>query len=289
MLLFSLLRRTRVLFAQSATIFQNLLSTVVIFLLLLFEKILEFMPDFSRPYLFLLITFLMFLVIVGRYFLIAGLFQVWFHGFRKEKWLSSQYYRELKWSVITSLIFAFAGAMTAVLWQKGYTRLYANLYQYSLFYLPLSLIVSMLIHETYYYWLHRWMHRPKVFKLLHKVHHDSNTTSAWTAFSFHPLEGFFQAIILPITILALPMHAYVLLLQLTIMTISSVINHLEIETYPANFHKHFIGKWLIGATHHSLHHKQFKYNFGLYFTFWDKLKKTESPLFSAMFEKKTKG
>jgi len=51
----------------------------------------------------------------------------------------------------------------------------------------------------------------------------------------------------------------VLILQLTLMTFSSVINHLEIETYPPNFHKHFIGKWIIGATHHSLHHKQFRY------------------------------
>jgi sterol desaturase/sphingolipid hydroxylase (fatty acid hydroxylase superfamily) len=133
------------------------------------------------------------------------------------------------------------------------------------------------------------MHRPKVFKLLHKIHHDSSTTSAWTAFSFHPLEGILQAIILPLTIIFLPMHVYVLLFQLTLMTFSSVINHLEIETYPANFHRHFVGRWLIGATHHSLHHKQFKYNFGLYFTFWDKWKKTESPKFSSLFEEKTNG
>ncbi len=256
------------------------------------------MPDFSRPPIFLLTTLCMFLVVVGRYFLIAGLFQFWFHGFRKEKWqkrslskkqvTKKQFYSELKWSVITSLIFAFTGSFTAILWQKGDTRLYTNLWQYGLWYLPVSLLISIVIHETYYYWLHRWMHRPKVFKILHKVHHDSSTTSAWTAFSFHPLEGLLQAIILPLTIMVLPMHIYVLLFQLTLMTFSSVINHLEIETYPANFHRHFIGKWLIGATHHSLHHKQFKYNFGLYFTFWDKWKKTESPKFSMLFEEKTR-
>src|SRR5215203_5438728 len=65
------------------------------------------------------------------------------------------------------------------------------------------------------------------------------------------------------------------------------VNHLDIEIYPKKFHKHFAGKWLIGATHHSLHHKQFKYNFGLYFTFWDKWKKTESPLYDKLFEEKT--
>lgn len=244
-----------------------------------------------------LLTGLLFLIIVIRYFIIAGLFQLWFRVWRKERWKSRslskkttgkrQFYKEVKWSVLTSLIFAVAGSLTAYLWQKGYTHLYIKINEYPLWYLPVSLLVSMLIHETYYYWLHRWMHKPKVFGVLHKVHHDSNTTSAWTAFSFHPLEGLLQAIILPLTILILPINVYVLLFQLTIMTFSSVINHLEIETYPANFYRHFIGKWIIGATHHSLHHKQFKYNFGLYFTFWDKWKNTESPKFQPLFREKT--
>lgn len=238
-----------------------------------------------------------FIVVIGRYFLIAALFQLFFYRWQKAKWLSrrlskkdvrnEQFYKEIKWSLITALIFAFTGTLTGILWQKGYTKLYTDLDKYGLLYLPISLLISMFIHETYYYWLHRWMHKPSVFKVIHKVHHDSNTTSAWTAFSFHPLEGLLQAVILPLTIMVLPMHLYIVLLQLTVMTFSSVINHLEIEIYPSNFHKHFIGKWLIGATHHSLHHKQFKYNFGLYFTLWDKLNNTESKKFKALFEEKT--
>jgi sterol desaturase/sphingolipid hydroxylase (fatty acid hydroxylase superfamily) len=131
------------------------------------------------------------------------------------------------------------------------------------------------------------MHLPKVFRIVHKVHHDSNITSPWTAFSFHPYEGIFQAMFLPAVLLFLPLHLYVLVFQLTIMTLSSVINHLDIEIYPANFYKHPIGKWLIGASHHSLHHKQFKYNYGLYFTFWDKWKRTESPSYVSLFKEKT--
>lgn len=254
-------------------------------------------PDFSEPFYFLLLCLGMFVMILGRYFLIAGLFHMVFYVWFKEKWQKrrlgkkpfdkSQFKKELKWSLFTSIIFAFAGAFTTVLWQQGFTKIYIDVKEYPLWYLPVSLIISMLIHETYYYWLHRWMHIPTVFKLMHKVHHDSNTTSPWTAFSFHPLEGFLQAIILPLTIIFLPMHYYVLLLQLTIMTFSSVINHLEIEVYPSKFNNNFFGRYLIGATHHSLHHKQFKYNFGLYFTFWDKWKRTESPKFNELFEEKT--
>jgi len=245
-----------------------------------------------------MVTIIMFLVVVGRYLLVAGLFQLWFYHIRKEKWQSRflaekkvdkrQFYRELKWSVVTSFIFAIAGSVTALLWQTGYTKLYTDPFKYGFWYLPLSLLLSLFIHDTYYYWLHRWMHRPKIFKLLHKVHHDSRITSAWTAFSFHPLEGLLQAIILPLIIITVPLHVYVILVQLTLMTFSSVINHLEIETFPPAFRRHFIGRWLIGSTHHSLHHKQFRYNFGLYFTTWDKWRKTESPRFPFLFQVKTK-
>ena len=254
-------------------------------------------PDFTNPLNFLLLVVGMFLVVTGRYFAIAGMFHAVFYWWGRQKWEKrrlgkkavdkQQLAKEIKWSMVTAAIFSAAGALTTVLWQQGYTRIYTDPLQYGWLYLPLSLAISMLIHETYYYWLHRWMHQPKVFKLLHKVHHDSSTTSPFTAFSFHPLEGLLQAIILPLTIIFLPMHLYVLIVQLTIMTFSSVINHLEIEVYPKNFNKNFVGRWLIGATHHSLHHKQFKYNYGLYFTFWDKWKKTESPKFDSLFQEKT--
>jgi sterol desaturase/sphingolipid hydroxylase (fatty acid hydroxylase superfamily) len=255
------------------------------------------LPDLSDPLIFFLLAAGMFAVIIGRYFVIAGLFHmiffIWFPGKWQKRRLGKvpfnkrQFHTELKWSLMTSVLFALSGALTAVLWQRGYTRIYVEIHQFPLWYLPVSLVISLILHETYYYWLHRWMHKPAVFKIIHKVHHDSNTTSPWTAFSFHPLESLLQAIVLPLIIIVLPMHGYVLLLQLTIMTFSSVINHLEVEIYPKGSHQNFLGKWMIGATHHSLHHKQFKYNFGLYFTFWDKWKKTESPKFKLLFEEKT--
>jgi Delta7-sterol 5-desaturase len=255
------------------------------------------LPDVSQPFWFFVVTLVVFAVVIGRYLLIAGLFYGTFYLWFPDKWKErkinqrpykpGQFRKEVYWSTITAAIFAVSGAATLLLWQKGWTKVYMDIREYPLWWLPLSLVIALLVHETYYYWLHRWMHHPKVFRIVHKVHHDSNITSPWTAFSFHPIEGIFQALFLPLLLLVLPMHLYVLLIQLTIMTFSSVVNHLDIEVYPKHFYRHRLGRWLIGATHHSLHHKQFKYNYGLYFTFWDKWKKTESPMYEQLFREKT--
>ena len=254
--------------------------------------------DYSNPLIFFIVTGVIFFVIVIRYFLIAGLFHIIFYR-RPNKWKSrkiniklrdsAQLTKEIRWSIITSLIFALIGALVVIAWQKGWTSIYLEIQPLGWSWFFGSLLVYMVVHESYYYWVHRWMHHPKVFRHIHKVHHDSKITSPWTAFSFHPIEGFIEALILPLMLILIPINYYALIIYLTIMTFSSVINHLDIEVYPKGFSKHWLGRWLIGASHHSLHHDQFKFNYGLYFTFWDKLKKTESPDYHSRFDKTTNG
>lgn len=251
------------------------------------------LPDLLSVSWIILLVILFFAIITGRYFLIAGLFYAAFYIWFPEKWRQrklgkrsykkGQLKKEIKWSLVSSLLFSVAGAFTVVLWQKGYTKMYTDVHEYGWWYLPVSLVIFLLAHETYYYWMHRWMHLPAVFKIVHKVHHDSHIASPFTAFSFHPIEGLLQAVFLPAMLVLLPMHYYIIIMVLIIMTFSSVINHLDIEIYPAK-RGHSFGNIVIGATHHSLHHKQFKYNYGLYFTFWDKIKKTESPDFKKMYD-----
>jgi sterol desaturase/sphingolipid hydroxylase (fatty acid hydroxylase superfamily) len=39
--------------------------------------------------------------------------------------------------------------------------------------------------------------------------------------------------------------------------------------------------WINATTHHDLHHSSFQYNYGLYFTWWDRLMGTEHPAYRA--------
>ncbi len=242
------------------------------------------LPDLSTPFWIVMLTIIFFIFITGRYFLIAGLFYgffyIWFPArwekrkINKKDYKRGQFKKEIKWSLITSFIFSAAGAITVILWQKGYTKVYTKIDWYGWWYLPASLVIYMLLQETYYYWIHRWMHFPAVFRRVHKIHHDSRIASPFTSFSFHPLEALLQAVFLPLLLIFLPIHYYIIIILLIIMSFSSVVNHLDIDIYSKN-PNNLLAKCLIGAAHHSLHHKVFKYNFGLYFTFWDKINKTE--------------
>lgn len=243
------------------------------------------LPDLGQFSNFALAALLIFAIVIGRYFIVSACFHFYFFHWKKDSWQSKkihtqpytnqQFIVEVKWSVISAGIFGIVGAATLLLWQRGFTSIYLHIDDYGIVYLPVSLMLSLFIQETYYYWLHRWMHIPQVFKILHRVHHQSRIPSVWTAFSFHPAEGFLQGIILPIILLFIPLHPAVIIFQLIFMSLTSVINHLDIEIYPPQFQKNKFLKWLIGASHHSMHHKRYKYNFGLYFTFWDKIAKTE--------------
>ncbi len=235
---------------------------------------------------FLLYTLILFVILLIRYFATAGIFFMYYlrhqNNTSAKKILSrrpvkrKQIKNEIYWSIVSSAIFAFFGAVTYWLWLNGMTAVYLDPSLLGYWYLPISLLLVLLVHETYYYWVHRAMHFPRIYKIVHKVHHQSLSPTPWTAFSFHPWESVIEALILPVILIILPVNVYILLIYLVFITVSSVINHLDIEVYPDFFRKSTFGKLWIGATHHHLHHEEFNTNYGLYFTFWDKLMGTES-------------
>lgn len=252
---------------------------------------------FWEPIYFLSTLLVVFMVVFIRYLVVSGVYHYLFFKAFKQQFATrhinqpqmdgQQAKMEIGRSALTSFIFALSGMGLILLWQGGYTKIYLSWSDYSWWYHPLSILTALFLHETYYYWLHRWMHRPKVYRLIHKWHHDSIETSSLTAFSFHPIESVLQALVIPLFILWLPLHIYSLFFLLLVMTISGTINHASVEIFPKGFAQNRFGKWMVGATHHDLHHKQFRFNFGLYFTFWDHWMKTESPDFEQSFREHT--
>ncbi|WP_448658646.1 sterol desaturase family protein [Sphingomonas sp. CJ99] len=200
--------------------------------------------------------------------------------------LDKQIVREIKWSLASAAIYGVPAGIVAWGWQnRGWTRIYTDVADYPLWYLPVSVLLYLFAHDTWFYWTHRWMHRPKWFRIAHAVHHQSRPPTAWAAMAFHPVEALTGAVVIPALVFAIPIHVGALAVVLSVMTIMGVTNHMGWEVFPRFIWDGPLGKWLITASHHQRHHERYGCNYGLYFRFWDRLCRTDQGL--GQFGKRT--
>jgi sterol desaturase/sphingolipid hydroxylase (fatty acid hydroxylase superfamily) len=182
---------------------------------------------------------------------------------------------EIRHSVISLLIFTFIDMMIYLAQMKGYTKIYTEVSEYGWWYLGSSVALMIFLHDTLYYFLHRFMHHPRLYKYVHRVHHLSTDPSPFAAFSFHPLEAIVESFPYIVFAFLFPVHLVALWTWQLIQISMNVVAHLGYEIYPEGFNTHWLFKFKTPSTHHNMHHAKVGGNYGLYFTWWDKLLKTE--------------
>lgn len=233
----------------------------------------------------------------SNYLMAASIFFFIFYVLFKKKWSYKKiqvkwpqkhdYIREFGFSALTLVIFAFVGMAIIDGPLAPFHQLYFDFGAYPIWYYILTFPLMFIIHDTYFYWMHRTMHHPTIFKYAHLIHHKSTNPSPWAAYSFHPIEAFFEAMAFPIIVLLIPVHISAIATFFLFQIFYNVYGHLGFEIYPKGFNKHWFGKWINTSTHHNLHHKHFDNSYGLYFTFWDRLMGTMAPQYDQSFEEVT--
>ncbi len=232
-------------------------------------------------------------IILMRYFVVSAAFYFATTLVFKKRWQKrrlhheiisrKQIVTEIGWSMLSCLIFAGAGTLGRTLWAQGYTKVYLDVSTYGWIYFFASLPLLLFVHDTYFYFTHRLMHLPRLFRVIHKAHHESRHPSPFSSFSFHPIEAVIEALILPILVTVIPTHPAILLAFLTIMSIFGVVNHTGYEIYSQAFvSNRWLRHWLT-TTHHEMHHSHYRTNYSLYFTFWDRWLNTEHPDYETTF------
>lgn len=222
-------------------------------------------------------------IIALRYLAVSGGF-AWLSararpGIYAGERMARQMLAEVRWSLIAAVIYAVPAGLAVYAWQAhGLTRIYSDAGAYSAWWMPGAAICYLLVHDTYFYWTHRWMHAPRLFRIMHKVHHDSRPPTAWAAMSFHPWESIAGAVLIPTLTFLIPIHIGALGFVLAMMTLFGVTNHIGWEIFPRRLINGTFGKIMITASHHNRHHHDYRCNFGLYFRHWDKLCGTDSGL-----------
>jgi len=251
---------------------------------------LAFFPELDAFFggLFLFCAFLLrYLVVAGGAFLV---FYVWWKR-RWARWKIQEKFpgreklrMEILFSLSTFVIFALMGVLVMWMLRQGWTQLYFKIDEYGVPWMIASILLMILLHDTYFYWTHRLMHVRWIFPYVHKVHHLSNNPSPWSSFSFHPAEAVVEAGIVPLIAFLIPAHPLALLIFFLYMTVLNVIGHLGYELLPKGFTKHPLFKWSLTSTHHNMHHRFTKCNYGLYFSVWDRIMGTNHKEYDAHFE-----
>jgi lathosterol oxidase len=209
----------------------------------------------------------------------------WSHLFIQKVFpTQKQLWTEFAYSMSTVVLFSIVGFGIYTAEQAGITLIYYQLDDYGMLYMFSSLILTLIFHDFYFYWTHRLMHHKKLFKYIHRVHHESTNPSPWAAYAFHPWEALIQAMVLPIMVFIFPLHPLTIFIFLTYMIVRNVIGHLGFEIFPKGFTKHKLFNWHTAVTHHNMHHERFNCNYGLYFSWWDKWMKTEDEKYHQTFD-----
>ena len=165
-----------------------------------------------------------------------------------------------------------------------YTKIYTNIWDYSIYLTIFVLFLLIFIDDTWYYWYHRLLHTKKWFRYIHYIHHKSFDVNPLTSLSFHFIEPFFLFLwIIPISII-LPIYAPILLILQLISIINNIKSHLWYEFYPKLWNKN-IFRFVSTSTHHNMHHSKIIWNYGWYFRIWDRLMWTELKDYEIVYDK----
>jgi len=221
------------------------------------------------------------LIVALRYIATSGAFAFATHLRHRGLYagLDPQIGKEIAWSLASAAIYGIPAGIVAWGWQnRGWTSIYSNVSAYPLWWWPLSILLFLAAHDSWFYWTHRAFHAPRLFRLIHAVHHQSRPPTAWAAMSFHPWEAVSGAVVIPALVFLIPIHVAALGTVLAIMTVMGVTNHMGWEMFSRRLVRGYSGRWIITASHHQRHHDQYRCNYGLYFRVWDKICGTDQGL-----------
>jgi sterol desaturase/sphingolipid hydroxylase (fatty acid hydroxylase superfamily) len=149
----------------------------------------------------------------------------------------------------------------------------------------LVLLVGILAaHDAYYYWSHRAMHHPLLFKHFHRAHHRSVTPTPFAACSFSIPEALVMGVFLIGWLWLFPAPRWVIFTFLAWQIVRNAMGRARFELMPSWWLSSRVTNWINTTTHDDLHHAgSFNHNYGLYFTWWDRLMGTEDPNYAERF------
>ncbi|RNF27594.1 lathosterol oxidase [Trypanosoma conorhini] len=187
---------------------------------------------------------------------------------RQRHELRRQMTHEIFIAVLSIPFIAVLMAPASTLTQRGYSKIYHNVSDYGWPYLCFSVVLFFVFTDFMVYWFHRGLHHPTFYRYLHKLHHTYKYTTPFSSHAFNPCDGFGQGVPYYIFTFLFPMHHYLFLFLFFVVNMWTISIHDQVD-----FGGHFVNT----TGHHTIHHVLFNYDYGQYFTVWDRIGGTYKP------------
>jgi len=126
----------------------------------------------------------------------------------------------------------------------------------------------LVIEDFYFYWMHRFLHWKKIYKYVHKVHHEHKSPFGITAEYAHPIETVVLGLGTLLGPLLLCRHLFTLWVYLGVRLWETVEDH---SGYDVPFNPTNLIPFWGGPVHHDFHHKTFDGPYSSIFTYCDYL------------------
>ncbi|KIW85270.1 hypothetical protein Z517_00660 [Fonsecaea pedrosoi CBS 271.37] len=134
-----------------------------------------------------------------------------------------------------------------------------------------QIALFFVLEDAWHYWFHRVLHLPRLYKMIHKLHHQYSAPFGLAAEYASPLETMilaFGTVGIPIVFCAFTKNLHIVTMYLWIVgrLFQAIDAHSGYE-FPWSLH-HLLPFWA-GADHHDVHHEKFLGNYASSFRWWD--------------------
>ncbi|EFC50511.1 C-5 sterol desaturase [Naegleria gruberi] len=205
------------------------------------------------------------------YMIFFGIFRDYFHPPHEPQPFKGQEWLEAKMSMIAIPWLSFLTIPFFIGELKGHSKLYWQAENDPLWYYVVVVSAFILFTDMCIYWIHRWEHTfPLLYKYIHKPHHKWLVVTPFAAFAFHPLDGWAQALPYHIFVYLIPMNTKLYISLFVVVQLWSINIHDGVDAVGSRLGSS-ASQYVNGSLHHFIHHTRFDYNYGQYFTIWDRI------------------
>lgn len=180
------------------------------------------------------------------------------------KYLKNQVWLEIKQANTSMPYMSLLTAPMFLLEVRGYGKLYDTTADGpGLWYDYVQFPFFLMFTDFWIYLIHRGLHHPFFYKRLHKSHHKWIMPTPFASHAFHPVDGFAQS---------LPYHIFPLLFPLQKLAYVALFVFVNFWTIMIHDGEYLANNPLVnGSACHTAHHLYFNYNYGQFFTLWDRV------------------